>query len=303
MENLKYPKVNILLSAYNGERYIREQIDSLMNQSYPNIDIYIRDDGSKDSTRMVLERYSSDNRFHIEYGENVGFIKSFFSLLSTCSEADYYAFCDQDDVWFPDKVSRAVEKLSGSDSSKPILYFTSYDYYDENLSFLSHPQPPENIGFPNCLVDCVSLGFNSVINSVAREMICRSLPQHSCGHDWWAYMVCAGMGQVVFDNYPSTKYRRCGNNVSNGGAGFLEFQIWRFKKFFIGEYFKNITAQLCEYEAQYSDMLSLDRRKILSLFTKKTFSNGLRKFFFPRMLRQNLIDEIFLRICFMLGRL
>ena len=299
----EYPKVNILLSSYNGEKYIAEQLESLLSQTYPNIEVFIRDDGSADNTREILNRYFDNERFHITLGENVGFIKSFLYLLRGCDKADFYAFCDQDDVWLPDKISRAVEALSKENGDAPVLYFSNYDFYDEQMRFLSHAKAPSNLSFANCLVDCAPLGFTSVMNDCARSTIIKNLPEHSCGHDWWAYMVCTGLGKVIFDNYPTTKYRRTGNNVSNGGASFLKFQIWRFKKFFLGDYFSNITEMLRDYERIYGKELSNEKQDVLMLFSEKNFSHAINKIFYPHMFRQNITDEVFLRLCFMLGRL
>ena len=298
-----FPKVNILLSSYNGGKYISGQIESLLAQTYPNIEVYIRDDGSSDNTREILNRYSDTEKFHITFGENVGFIKSFLYLLRDCDKADYYAFCDQDDVWLPDKIARAVAALTKEKPEIPVLYFSNYDYYDEQMNFLSHAKAPSNLSFANCLVDCAPLGFTSVMNNCARSTIIKKLPEHSCGHDWLAYMVCTGLGKVVFDEYVSTKYRRTGSNVSNGGASFLKFQIWRFKKFFLGDYFSNITEMLEEYGRIYGKELSEENRKLLRLFLDKRFPNAVRKVFFPHRFRQNITDEMFLRLCFVIGKL
>lgn len=124
-------KVVILMSTYNGEKYIEEQLESLLNQTYSDIKIFIRDDGSKDRTKEIIKQFlqKSKNIFLIE-GENIGFINSFFELLNISDTADYYAYCDQDDVWMEDKIERAVKFLEKSDSNKPVLYFSNSDYYD-----------------------------------------------------------------------------------------------------------------------------------------------------------------------------
>ena len=90
-------KVNVLLSAYNGEKYIKAQIDSILNQSYPNVELYVRDDGSKDGTLAIVREYEEKGLLHLEAGENVGFVKSFEWLIANGGEADYYAFSDQED--------------------------------------------------------------------------------------------------------------------------------------------------------------------------------------------------------------
>ena len=104
-------KVNILLSTYNGEKFIKQQIESLLAQTYENIAIHVRDDGSTDGTIGLLNQYSGNPKVHLYFGDNLGYRKSFAWLLSNCCDADFYAYCDQDDVWMPDKISRAVLAL------------------------------------------------------------------------------------------------------------------------------------------------------------------------------------------------
>ena len=287
-------KVNVLLSAYNGEKYIREQIESILEQSYKNIEIYVRDDGSKDGTLTILKEYEERGLIHLEAGKNVGFVKSFEWLIANGGEADYYAFSDQDDFWFPDKIKMALELLDKSPSDVPVLYFSNYDYYDGELNFVAHRDCKHpNISFANSMVDCVSLGFNSVFNRKAKDMVTEQMPKYSTGHDWWMYMVCVGMGKVIYDERATVKYRRTGSNVSNSGDSFWKAQVWRFKKFFLNHYFKYIRRQIREYAELYKDKLSEEDRKTLYLFTQEGFHPivALKKVFYPHKLRQGMIDE------------
>ena len=106
-------KVQILMSTYYGEKYLREQLDSIIKQTYPLINILIRDDGSSDGTLSILKEYAGKYD-HVTYyeGENIGVIQSFLQLLKESdANVNYYAFADQDDVWLPEKIVRAVEKL------------------------------------------------------------------------------------------------------------------------------------------------------------------------------------------------
>ena len=306
-------KVNVLLSAYNGEKYIKEQIDSILAQSWENIDIYVRDDGSSDGTAAILKEYESAGKIKLELGKNVGFIKSFFWLVVNSGDADYYAYSDQDDSWFPDKIKMAVEKLEEEVASEdmcklPVLYFSNYDFYDDDMNFMSHAfseDEVKNPSFRNCLVDCMPLGFNSVFNKVAKDMMTKHTPKYSCGHDWWTYMVCQGMGKVIYDNRSTVKYRRTGSNVSAGGMSFIKFQIWRIKKFIIGGYFADVRKMLAEYRYLYNDMILPEDSKLLSLFTRKKYNLivALKKVFYPKMFRQKLVDEIMIRFFFLIGRL
>lgn len=299
-------KVAVLLSTYNGEKYIREQLESILEQTYPNIEIYVRDDGSTDGTVSVLEEYEMEDRIHLERGGNVGFIKSFEWLIANSGKADYYAFSDQDDVWFSDKIDRAVQKLQDEPKDIPILYFSNFDYYDGNMNYLSTRDfGKPNISFLNSLVDCLPLGFNTIFNYKAKVMVTNEMPEQSSGHDWWMYMVCTGLGKIVYDRHSTVKYRRTGSNVSDGGQSFWKFQIWRFKKFFLNDYFKKIREQIKDYKRIYYSRLSVQDKKYIDMFCKDGFHplNQLKKTFYPKKLRQRTIDEFFIRIIFLIGRL
>ncbi|MCD7746007.1 MAG: glycosyltransferase family 2 protein [Lachnospiraceae bacterium] len=323
----RYRKVAVLLSSYNGERFIREQIESICAQTYPNLTLYVRDDGSTDGTVEILEEYQRQEKLVLLKGENLGFIGSFFRLLRDCGRADggfaqnpetdrteenpntadYYAWCDQDDIWMPDKIERAVEWLEKDRMQHPVLYFAGYDYYDENMKFEKHGLVHERgPSFANSLMDCIPLGFTSVFNSKAREMMLAQIPEHCCGHDWWTYMVCAAFGRVLYDKeYCAVKYRRLQTSVSPGGKNFIALQIWRFRKFFMNDYFAKIREQLREFAAIYGEQLSPENRKIMKLFTGSRYSlpRALKKTFYPVWFRQGLTEELMVRVLFLIGRL
>lgn len=298
--------VKVLLSAYNGEKYIEEQVDSILHQTYSEIELYIRDDGSKDQTLEILKKYEQNRNVHILKGKNKGFIKSFLELMKECKDADYYAFADQDDVWLPEKIAMAVDMLEKENQAVPLLYFANYDFYDGEMNFKEHAAPPSMPpSFHNAIVDCMTLGFNSVYNRKAREMLVKNIPLHSCGHDWWMYMLCSGFGKVVLDSRISVKYRRHGNNVSPGGLDFIKFQIWRFKKFFVNGYFDNIRKQMREFYRLYAEQLSWEDRKLLHLFSNEKYSlkNALKKVTYPKRFRCGILDELFVRFIFLIGKL
>lgn len=298
-------KVIVLMSTYNGSKYIKDQLESLFAQTYPNVEIYVRDDGSKDESVAVLADYEELGKIHLDRGENVGFIKSFFSLIKNAPEADYYAFCDQDDVWEENKIERAVSQMESEDASKPNMYFSDYNYYDQDMNYVgrcvSHAKGPS---FHNSLVDCISLGISVVFNKQACSLVKQDIPTQCCGHDWWVYMLCAGLGNVIYDKTPTVRYRRHSNNVSPGGKGFIAFQIWRIKKFLVNDYFKQVRMQLIEYNEIYGEDLSNENKKVLQLFTeKKRFTKAVKKVFYPKLFRQKFVDEGLIRIMFVLGKL
>ena len=150
-------KVTILMSTYNGEKYLEEQIDSLLNQTYKNISILIRDDGSKDNTvHIIKEKKKSNDNITLIEGKNVGFIKSFLELINLAEKSDYYAYCDQDDVWMEEKIQRAVEffEMCGVCFGQSNKSFTRFGRYFTSclVSLISYWNFPHSFNIlPFCL--------------------------------------------------------------------------------------------------------------------------------------------------------
>jgi glycosyltransferase involved in cell wall biosynthesis len=154
--------VQVLLSTYNGERYLAELIESLLQQDYPNTEILVRDDGSTDGTVLILSQYAAQGRLRLVKGRNVGVPSSYFELLALSSEeAAFCAFCDQDDVWNRDKLSRAVAQLKGARQDHPVLYCTAVDVVNEELGNIGRSAPLKRpLGFRNALVQNVATGLH-----------------------------------------------------------------------------------------------------------------------------------------------
>ena len=300
-------KVVILLSTYNGEKYLNEQLDSLLNQTYKNIDIYIRDDGSKDETVNIIKKYQNEHdNIHLEEGKNLGFIKSFFELLKNSDEnVDIYSYCDQDDIWEEDKIERALKFINKEEKNIPILYFCNSDYYDINMNFIGHAEKNKVYNFRNSLVECVTQGMTMCINKKTRDLIVNNIPENTLFHDWWTYMICSGLGKVIYDEKSCVKYRRHNKSVTVEGKNFVELQIWRIKKFLIGDSLKTIKKQIIEYSKLYKEKLNDENKKIISLFDneKYSFKLAIKKLFYPKRFRRKLSDECMLRILFLLGKL
>lgn len=295
--------VAICMSTFNGEQYLEEQLQSLFNQTYSNIKIYVRDDGSTDETKQILEKYK-DKITIIENTQNLGVTQSFFYLLNSINNAEYYAFCDQDDIWLPNKIERAVEKLEKSEKEIPTMYFSDYDYYDENMNYINRSAVNKNgPSFQNALVECISLGMNMVINHSLRDILVKNKMEKAMYHDWIIYLISTGIGNVFYDREVTVKYRRHSKNASNANQNFIKFQIWRIKQIFKKSYFKQVKKQLIEFENNYKEKLSEKDKRLLSLFTKRkyNFINAIKKAFYPHMFRQKILDDIFIRILFIIG--
>lgn len=301
----KSSRVAVIMSTYNGKKYLKEQLDSILRQTYPDIDIYIRDDGSQDNTIRILHEYTKKHKnIRIEKGDNLGFTRSFMRALEAVDGYDYYAFCDQDDVWLEFKIERAVMKLDGvEDQSRPVIYFSNYDFYDAEMNLVSHfkgySSPPS---FQNALMESRALGACTVINSKARELMLKE-KSDICGHDWWAYIICAGLGEVIYDPIVTMKYRRDGNNASVGGKSFLGLQIYRVKTFLFGEYPKRIKRQNENFARLFrADLSKQDQAVLASFIGRNNLEKIVKKTFYPRRYRQSLVDEILLRFLLLIGK-
>ena len=124
--------VCVLLSTYNGEKYLKEQLDSVLNQKDITLNFLVRDDGSTDSTIDILKQYEKEGKIKLIVGKNIGYKKSFYELAKLAPLSDYYAFCDQDDVWDDDKLITAVNMLERENNSIPLLYFSALRVVNNN---------------------------------------------------------------------------------------------------------------------------------------------------------------------------
>lgn len=306
------PSVNILLATYNGSKYIREQLDSLLAQTYPNITIYIRDDGSKDDTVSIVQNYIAQNTSSKKIlllendGVNLGCPASFYQILKDCAPADYYAFCDQDDIWYPDKIKWAVEKLeTDSQSDKPGVYFSAYEYYTDTGEFLRHsPIQKEHTRLTDVLYYTPASGFVIVFNETARQKLILQVNPGRELHDRWILRGAACFGTIIYDTRSSATHIRHSDAVtaedssdSNLIRSFLKNEIG-------GTAMTDSKKYLKHFQETFQENLSEPDKKTLSLFTApNSLTRQIRKLFYPRRLRARLAGEIAIRILFLIGKI
>lgn len=296
-------KVAVIMSTYNGELFIKEQLDSILAQTYKDIEIVVRDDGSKDKTVEIIKEYQKEHKnIQLYEGENLGFIKSFFELLKLV-EADYYSYADQDDIWIENKIELAVNSLNQLDNEKPNMAFGNSDYYDENMQFIGESERNRKYSFLKALFSCVSQGMTMTVNKKTRDMIINNMPKSCFFHDWWTYILCIGLGNVAYDNVTTVKYRRRKQNATSEGQGYIRLLIWRIKNLLFKNGMKDIKQQMLNFKEMYYEELSEENKKIIDLFSneKYNFITALKKAFYPKRIRNKLIDDFMLRIIFILG--
>ncbi len=225
-------RMAVLMATYNGEKYLRQQIDSILQQKTDiPFDLIVRDDGSKDATLEILESYSLQGSLKYYADKNLGAAKGFIQLLRDNPGYDFYAFADQDDVWEADKLQKGLNKISGV--TGPVIYCANSVLVDENLQSLgrnTHRElPTYNLVSILCLA-CCAQGCTSVFNSaLARVIQNHNVPEVFIMHDSLITCLCGLIGgTVIYDHEPSMKYRMHGKNVF--GVVTAKQNLWRVIK-------------------------------------------------------------------------
>ena len=221
---LNKPLIVVLLSTYNGEKYLEEQIESILKQRNVEVFLLVRDDGSSDQTISILKEYQERGCLKFYTGENKQPAKSFMDLIYSSPNAPYYAFCDQDDYWLDDKLEIAVNALERERSDIPCLYYGMPRIVDEKLKLIQ-PQPTAvetMTTFNSCLVNSKATGCTMVFNKSLCDLLKSAKPEYVLMHDAWVHKVCLALeGKVIFDPDVHILYRQHGNNVVGVPKGFL----------------------------------------------------------------------------------
>lgn len=227
INNVYKPKVAIIMSTFNGERYLSEQIDSIIGQSWENWLLVIRDDGSTDSTPIIIEQYVSDNskiEKIVDSQSHRGVKSSFLYILSRI-DADYYMFCDQDDVWLPTKIERSLDIISQLDETKAAMVVSDLTIVDSDLNEISNSmweycnmrKKINNLKFLE--VRDYLTGCTMLFNQNAKEKILKADQSNDFGllHDQIATIgVLCNNGSIGILNESTILYRQHSCNVIGG---------------------------------------------------------------------------------------
>lgn len=260
-------KITILLSTYNGAMYLTDQLDSLMSQSYKDICIIARDDGSTDQSYEILQTFIQHSSLHVKVLEdrtNVGAKKSFELLMHEAlkMEAQYMMFCDQDDIWSPEKIEKTYLKMKEfekSHPSLPLLVHSDVRVVDKQLNVLAssfwsyqHIDPTRD-SLNHLLLHNVVTGCTVMVNRALAEKV-KTIPHEAIMHDWWMAMVASAFGKIGYIDEPLMLYRQHGTNdtgAKNYGWGYF------VKKFIerpnLDKYLAQAEMFLCMYEDKLND--------------------------------------------------
>ena len=298
--------ITVIMSAYNGSKYIEAQLDSIFQQVGVKVLCYVRDDGSTDDTLQVLKKYvSTSGELIICEGENVGWERSFLLALKDAPQADYYAFADQDDIWFEDKLISGIKMLEKEGSkNKPCMYHCNKISVTEDLKPLAHQvrRTPRPLNRQNALIQEYAQGCSIIMNENARQLVTKYIPREKIAHDFWCGLLCYLFGEVIYDNKPRFYHISHGNNAS--GEGHI-IGSWkgRFKKFFGGG---------AVYYSPYDDLLvgykeRLTKQEIQFIECLKMYKGSLMKktllILSPYLIRDSVIGTISLKMAILFNKL
>lgn len=278
--------VEILLATYNGEKYLREQLDSILAQTYKDFFITVRDDGSTDGTKDILNEYAENypekfRMINTKSDENFNSARNNFAiLLQEAKGDDHFCLCCQDDVWMPDKLSKqmalmdAMEKKYGS--GIPLLVHSDMEIVDENLqplekSYVKYANiQPEGFSLKKMLAENCTVGITCLFDT-SLLAICRDIPDEAVSPEWWLGLHAAALGKIGYIDEPLVKYRQHPGSISGAVSGRFfdiikngKFRNSKFdtqKSYYQAEAFLNANAKLLNAEktkiiAKYASFIS-----------------------------------------------
>lgn len=294
-------KVAVLMSTYNGARFAENQIESILNQSLVSLHLFIRDDGSKDETMAVLNKYRNyENVTIVDATENVGYKNSFLTLLDvalhkTDKQFKYFSFADQDDVWRPDKLVRAVEKLEHHFDSKYRLYYSGMTVTDSNLNTLLEKRYCLKNTLEESLVRFSLTGTTMVFSRVLAEklLVSDEIYDLKDGHDTLLFRLNLALcGVVIYDDYSGVLFRRHDANASTGGKNIMA----KIKDDFAKKYYKATSDQAKFILKHYEDDMTVANINIMNKVANYGRPlNMISIFFNQKMKRESFIMNVVFR--------
>lgn len=307
------PRIAILLSTYNGARFLQAQLDSLLAQSHANWVLYWRDDGSTDRSVAILEHFGAElgpQRCHRlgPEGGHLGPSASFMALLNALARSDpavdAVAFADQDDVWLPEKLARGAAALAEADAAIPTLYCARQVLVDAELNRIAlSGLPARPPGFPASLTQNVATGCTVMLNRAAMRLVASSTPSTASLHDWWCYLlVTAAGGRFLQDDEPVVLYRQHPGNFVGAPPSMLRrasAALRRGPALFMSVLRQNVAALAAQPEL----LSPAARRDVLRI--QRALQGGplarLGVMFLPGLHRQTWPETLLFRLWFLVG--
>ncbi|MEJ8737187.1 glycosyltransferase [Erysipelotrichaceae bacterium HCN-30851] len=302
-------KILVLLSTYNGEKYLQEQLDSILQQELPEnytLNLLIRDDGSSDKTCNIIEEYKKIySNIQLEKGNNIGVVPSFFALIKQAKGYDYYAFSDQDDVWMKDKLACGITALNTLDLSKPALYASCSLLVDNSMKGSNTTQiDRRGLAFNNVIIQNLMPGHTQICNQKLIDLVTSKTDSYKdiVVHDFWLALLAITFGNIYFDNTPHTYYRQHGNNsigYGNGPFGWITERIRRV----LNAAAKDITRQDNYFYHLFKEELTNEQKQELEglLFSQRNIFTRIGYLYHAHVYRQKKFETMLFYILYLFG--
>ena len=289
-ELIVYPPISVAMATCNGEKYLEEQLDSILSQTLKPVEIVVCDDKSTDRTVEILERYSRLGLIrYCEYEHRLGFIANFKKAVSLCSSGNYIALSDQDDVWHPGKLELSAKYLQKIDDTKlPVMVYSDLILVDQHKNIINRSFRDElgQGGYHYCLetlfFGCFVNGCTMLMNSVMRDYF-SSIPENgSLNHDTWMSMIAYTFGKADIIPEPQIYYRSHRNNATDVG----QFKRrGRFQRLFSemihslkkNDLFEDQISFASEFYQVFQDKLSKEQDDLFKRFMKLKGKSYLQK--------------------------
>lgn len=282
--------VSIVMTTYNGEKYLEEQIASILSSTYQDFKLYIVDDGSRDKTLEIINRYVEKypDKIHVSRNAtNLGVTLNFLNAVSNTT-SEYIMLCDQDDVWKADKIAKTLRRVKQMEvqfgKELPIAVFTDAYVVDESLNiihesfFRSGRLNPRLTDLPHLLMENKLIGCTVMINQAVRRILQSSpLPKRAKFHDCWLGLIAASTGKIGFIKEPTLLYRQHGSNVV-GNRGFLSYVYNRICN--INKQRKALTdlyIQAEEFAFLYHNIIDGRKLDIINRFSRLNKENFIKR--------------------------
>lgn len=302
--------IAVLLSAYNGERYIRPQVESILQQDVDcELTLIIRDDGSSDNTVEIIKKLSQkDNRIVLLKGENCGVNRSFFELIRYASKLPgkykYFSLADQDDVWDADKLQNGINVIRSLGVGHPILYGSISRPVDENLVPIERTSKKNKpITFYNSIIQNFVAGHTQIMNRELLMMVKDVDATKLHGHDAFIVNVAVLGGDLYYDKVPHASYRQhSGNQLGTSNSSRIDWVSRRLARIKKGDAVKYATQ--IEYIQEYcKDLMSQEQYDEVTRFLecRKNFFKRLGYIATKKVYRQERFDDIAFCLLYLLG--
>lgn len=299
-------KIQILLSTYNGEKYLEEQLESILKlQGDFDIKVLIRDDFSADSTISILEIYEKNFGFNVIYGEeNLGLNKSMHELFKACDlNCDYFAFCNQDDIWKEDKFIKGIEQLSKFSKDDFVLFTSTSLIVDEKLNPKGLSLIPDKISFYNAMVENISLGHTQIFGRNVAIKLAQNYSTYIHEIDWWIYLHASCFGKIIFENSYTVLHRQHGKNAVGYETSFIRKTIRRLKYIKKGKG-NTISLQLKAFYDFYQTAMPEQYKKELENYIncQNSLAKRISYAISCKAFRQKKIENIIFKLLYISGK-